>query len=251
MTDVRQATIAGAYAIAVMSICSVNPVWAQPAEPSGPWSGSGGVGLSLTRGNSDTANYNLALDLTHDPQTRNVMKWTALYLRGKQDDTLTVNRTSLGFRDEFTLSGRTFVFGQIDYLRDTFKLIDYLIAPTGGIGFKVLDAEPTKFAVHGGAGGVWERNTGFEVSSGGALTAGETLEHQLSSTASIKHAITGLWRAGELGDALYNFSVGLATRVTERIQLSVDLLDTYKTRPPTVETKKNDVALVTAVTAKF
>jgi putative salt-induced outer membrane protein YdiY len=46
-------------------------------------------------------------------------------------------------------------------------------------------------------------------------------------------------------------SIGLATKISERLQLSCDLLDTFKNRPPTAATKKNDVALVTAVTAKF
>ena len=40
-------------------------------------------------------------------------------------------------------------------------------------------------------------------------------------------------------------------KVTETVQLSVDLLDTFKNKPPTADTKKNDVALVTSLAAKF
>lgn len=39
--------------------------------------------------------------------------------------------------------------------------------------------------------------------------------------------------------------------MSDQLQLSVDLLDTFKNRPPTAATKKNDVAVVTAITAKF
>jgi hypothetical protein len=74
---------------------------------------------------------------------------------------------------------------------------------------------------------------------------------QLTPTATLKHATTGLWKANDLSDGLYTFSVGLATRISERLQLSVDVLDTFKNRPPTAATKKNDVALVTAISAKF
>jgi len=93
---------------------------APPAAPEPPktWTGTAGVGASITSGNSDTMNYNLAFDLTRTPKARNVMKWTGLYLRGDQNDVAVVDRISLGFRDEYTLSGRTFIFGQIDYLRD-------------------------------------------------------------------------------------------------------------------------------------
>lgn len=222
-----------------------------PPAPAKAFTGTAGVGLSLTSGNSDTTNFNVAFDLTHDPKTRNVMKWTGLYLRGKKDEALTVNRTSLGFRDEFTLSNRTFVFGQVGYLRDTFKLIDYLIAPTAGLGYKLIDTDTTKFAVDAGAGAMWEKNPGRDVRSSLALTAGEKLVHQLTPTASLTHAATGLWKANDLADGLYTVSIGLATQISGRVQLSVDVLDTFKNRPPTPTTKKNDVAIVTAITAKF
>jgi len=74
---------------------------------------------------------------------------------------------------------------------------------------------------------------------------------QLTPTATFKHATIGLWKANDLADGLHTLSVGLATKISERLQLSVDVLDTLKNRPPTAETKKNDVALVTAVSAKF
>ena len=80
--------------IAAAWLVSTAPAFAQqppaPVEDPGTWTGSAGAGLSLTSGNSDTLNFNLALDLTRDPKTRNVMKFKALYLRGEQDDATTV-----------------------------------------------------------------------------------------------------------------------------------------------------------------
>jgi len=222
-----------------------------PPEPPGTWTGTAGLGVSLTSGNSDTLNFSAAFDVTRDPKTRHVQKWTGLYLRGEQDDSLIVNRTSLGFRNQFMLNGRAFAFGQIDYLRDTFKLIDYLVAPTAGVGYKVIDTEATKFSVDAGAGIVWEKNPDVDVQTSAAITAGEALAHQLTETTSLKHATTALWKADDFGDGLYTFSIGLGTRISEHLQLSVDLLDTFKNRPPTAATEKNDVALVTAITANF
>jgi putative salt-induced outer membrane protein YdiY len=207
--------------------------------------------VAITSGNSDTMNYNLGFDVTRTPKARNVMKWTGLYLRGDQNDVVVVNRTSLGFRDEYMLSGRTFAFGQIDYLRDTFKLIDYLVAPTAGVGYKIIDTEPMRFAVDGGVGSISEKNPGVDVRTSAALTAGEKLQVQLTPTALLKHAAVGLWKATDLEDGLYTLSIGLATQISQRVQLSIDLLDTFKNRPPTPTTKKNDVALVTAITTKF
>jgi hypothetical protein len=83
------------------------------------------------------------------------------------------------------------------------------------------------------------------------VTAGEKLQLQLTPTAALKHSATGLWNATEFSDGLYTFSIGLATKISERVQLSIDLLDTFKNRPPTAAIKKNDVAIVTAITAKY
>lgn len=224
---------------------------AAPAPDPGTWIGTAGAGLALTSGNSDTLNFNVAFDATRDPRTRNVMRWTGLYLRGEQNDALVANRLSLAFRDQYALSARAYTFGQIDYLRDTFKLIDYLVAPTGGVGYKLVDTAVTKFSADGGVGAVWEKNPDLDVRTSAALIAGERLEHALTTTSTIKHAITALWKADELSDGLYTFSIGLGTRISEQWQLSIDILDTFKNRPPTAETKKNDVAVVTALTAKF
>ncbi len=238
-----------AYACVASAALAQTP--AAPAPPPPHWVGTAGGGVSVTSGNSDTLNYNLAFDVTRTPKARNVMKLSGLYLRGKQSETLVLNRGSLGIRDEHTLSGRTFVFGQVDYLRDTFKRIDYLVAPTGGVGFKVVDTDATKFFVDGGGGFVSEKNPGQDLRTNAALTAGEKLTVQLTPTASFKHAATGLWKVDDFSDGLYTISVGLATKISERLQLSIDLLDTFKNTPPTATTKKNDVAFVTAITAKF
>jgi putative salt-induced outer membrane protein len=224
-----------------------------PAAPAPPptWTGSAGVGVAITGGNSDTMNYNLGFDLTRTPKARNVMKWTGLYLRGDQNDVVVINKTSLAYRDEYTLTGRTFLFGQVDYLRDTFKLIDYLVAPTAGVGYKIIDTDPAKFALDFGAGSVSEKNPGADLRTSGAITAGEKLQLQLTPTATFKHATTGLWKANDFEDSLYSFSIGLATQISPRVQLSIDLLDSYKNRPPTAATKKNDVAFITAISSKF
>jgi putative salt-induced outer membrane protein YdiY len=222
-----------------------------PAPDPGTWVGTAGAGLALTSGNSDTLNFNLAFDATRDPKTRNVMKFAGLYLRGEQSGDLVANRLSLSLRDQYALNARAYTFGQVEYLRDTFKLIDYLVAPTAGVGYKVIDTATTKFSTDAGLGVVWEKNPEVDVRTSMALTAGEKLEHQLTATTTLKHATTGLWKANDFADGLYTFSVGLGTKISDQLQLSVDVLDTFKNRPPTAATKKNDVAVVTAITAKF
>jgi len=224
---------------------------AAPEPPPPAWVGSAGAGLSLTSGNSDTLNYNLTFDVTRTPKARNVITFKALYLRGEQNGAVAVDRTSVGLRDHYGLSARSYLFVQVDYLRDTFKRIDYLVAPAVGVGLKVIDTEATKFSVDAGIGSISEKNPGVAARTNAALTASEKLTHQLTPTASITHGASALWKANDLSDGLYTVSLGLATKVAERLQLSLNLLDTFKTKPPTPAIKRNDVAFVAAIIVKF
>ncbi len=242
-----------------VSVCAVTLTGARagaqtpaaPPAPAGPWTGSAGAGLAFTGGNTDTSSVNVSYDLTYDPKTKNVVKSDALYLRGKKDGELAVNRLGFNVRDQYALSPRAFIYGQLQYLRDTFKAIDYLVAPTGGLGYKLLDAPRTALAVDGGVGGVWEKNPGLPVKASGALTASEHLTKKLSDTASVAQQIAGLWKTADFGDALYTFGTTLAAVLTPKSQVKIELLDTYKGKPPTATTKSNDIAIIFSIGYKF
>jgi putative salt-induced outer membrane protein YdiY len=248
MTPTRIATLS---VVAVLCLSSVAAAQAPAPEPPKDWTGSASAGMSLTRGNNDTINLTAAFDSTYDPKRGNLMRWTALFLRGTREGELVVDRTSLGYRDERNLSPRTFAFAQVDFLRDTFKEIDSLVAPAGGFGFKVVNTEPTKFFVSAGAGGVREKNPGLDAKIYGSITLDEKITRQLTSTTTLKHAASSLLDAAEPANGLYTFSLGLGVKMSTRMQLSVELLDSFKNRPPDAATKQNDVALLTGVTVKY
>jgi putative salt-induced outer membrane protein YdiY len=220
------------------------------ATPEG-LSGSASFGLSLTQGNTDTLNIAVTDDSVYDPKTRNVMKWSALYLRGKQNGLLSVNRVATMFRDEYTLNRRTFLFAQFDWFHDTFKGVDYLIAPTAGVGYKVIDNKITTFEVNGGVGGVVEKDTGFDALGSAAVTLGERFLYQVSETITLKEAATSLIKTNDVGDGLYGFTIGVSAKVNSRLQLSIDLLDTFKNRPVPGLTHKHDLSVITGVVAKY
>jgi putative salt-induced outer membrane protein YdiY len=106
---------------------------AQAPPPPKIWTVALSAGLALTSGNTDTSNVNAAYDIVYNPQTKNVVKSDGLFLRGETEGVLSANRIGLNVRDEYSLTPRLFVFGQNQYLRDEFKDIDYLLAPTAGV----------------------------------------------------------------------------------------------------------------------
>jgi putative salt-induced outer membrane protein YdiY len=232
-------------------IASRSAIAQAPAEAVPVYTGNIGGGFALTNGNTATRNLNLTGAFTRDPKTRNVIKTTANYLRGTQFDIVNLDRTSVNVRDEYSLSQRAFVFGQLDYLRDQFKQIQFFWAPAAGIGYKLINSSSTQFILDGGAGGVLEKNPGIESGTSGSLTAGERFQHKLSKEAAFTESLSSIWKTRDFGDSLTNFSVGLTTTVVGNLQLKLEFIDSYKNKPPTPDIKKNDNAFVTTFVVKF
>jgi putative salt-induced outer membrane protein len=228
------------------------PCAEEPPPPPPPlWTGSLGAGLALTQGNRDTTNFNLSFDVKRDPKTRTVFKADALYILATENGNENVDRALANARVEYMLSERVFVFGQTSYVRDRFKEIDWLLAPTAGLGYKLVNTDRTSFDVDGSVGLVFEKNTGLDVETDGAFTFGERFAHKVSTNASITQGFAALWKMDDPGDALYAFSAGLSASITARTQLKLEFQDIYKTRPTGLLVDKNDIAFITAFVYKF
>src|SRR5262249_25389530 len=233
---------------------------APPAAPPPPWTGSAGFGLSLNRGNTDTTNVNVSFEATYDPKTEDVWRVKGLYLRGDTNGSLAVDRLDLLGRYERTLAARVYGFAQLQFLKDHFKEIDYLWAPTVGAGYKVIATPTTTFNVDGGLGFKVEQDVIPATTTTPETTnrhtdvvfnASDKVEYNLSKTSKLTQGFIALWKANDFGDAFYTFSAGAAASMTTRTQLKVELLDTYQTRPPAPTVKSNDIALLTALVYKF
>src|SRR5687767_6081902 len=228
------------------------PAWAQTTPPPPPgWAGSASAGLALTSGNSDTSTVNVAYDLKRDTGGPYLFKSAGLFLYGKAEDVLTSDRLSFDGRLERKLTDRASLFGQAQYLRDAFKSIDYLIAPTVGLTYLLVKNERSELGVDGGVGGVWEKNPGLDTDLDGALTAGQRFSHKLTATTELVEKVAALWKMDDFGDALYTFSLGLAASITEGTQMKIEFLDTYKAKPPLETVQKNDIATLVSFVYKF
>jgi putative salt-induced outer membrane protein YdiY len=230
------------------------PASAPPEPPPPLWAGSAGAGFSMNRGNTDTTDFNLSFEATRGDKTPDVWHFKALYLRGQTAGTATVDRFLGDVRNERDLAPRVYAFGELQFLEDKFKQIDYLWAPAGGIGYRLIKEPMTTLNVDGGLGAKFEKDetdTGPVTKTDAVVTFSDKFEHKLSKSSSITQGFSALWKASDFGDVLYNFSAGVAASLTTRTQLKIEFLDTYASRPPSASVKKNDVALLTAFVYKF
>jgi len=221
-----------------------------PAENPG-WVGSIGAGLALTSGNTDTKTFNFGGSATSDTKKRNVLKMDGLYLRTATDGETTVNRSTLGFRDEYGLGKHSFVFGEIRYLRDEFKDIKYLVSPLVGVGYKLVDQEKAVFSVDAAVGAAFEEPEAGDSTNSGAYHVGESFVWKLTPNATFSEGATGLWKTNDSSDALYHFEASLSASVSKRFELKLGFTDDYKNKPTAATLKKNDTALLANVVYKF
>jgi putative salt-induced outer membrane protein YdiY len=220
-------------------------------EPPRLYTGNLGGGLALTNGNTDTRNINLTAGLVRDPKTKNVTKGTFTYLRGSQSDILNLDRTAVNIRHEYTVSARTFVFGQVDYMRDKFKDIIFLWVPTAGVGYKLVNTTNTLLTVDGAAGGLIEKNPGRTLSKSGSLVPSQRFTQKLSSSAAVTESLSTIFKTKDFGDSLSTFTLGLTTTLVRKLELKLEFIDSYKNKPTDPKLKKNDTAFVTAFVVKF
>lgn len=223
---------------------------AQDTSPVKPWTSSIGAGLAITSGNTDTQNYNASLSTKYDPKTRIVFKADALVLRGSSNGETQVDRATAAARGEYSLSDRTFTFGEVSYLRDPFKEIDYLVAPVAGVGYRLIRSDVRNLTIDAAAGMQVESNDTLGRSSSGALKAGEDFEWALSPTSKFTQKFTALWKTDDFADALYHFDAGLATTVMTRLELKLAYAYDHKSQPPP-GIEKGDSALFAALLLKF
>ncbi len=221
-----------------------------PAAEPKVWTENASAGLAMTEGNTDTSTINIGYEVMYDPHARNLVKSSGLFLRSDSDDELTADRLELIGRDEYKIRDGIFIFGQMQYLRDRFKDITYLIAPTGGLGYRAINTPRTMLSVDVGAGGVWEKNSGSEAHDSGAFMFGDKLQHKISPSATFTEVFNALYKIADFSDVLYVFDAALAATVSTKTQIKVEVVDTFKNKPPTALVQKNDVAFIVALVYK-
>jgi putative salt-induced outer membrane protein YdiY len=236
--------------VLVIGFCCIS---AEAQEPTPPqvWTGNFGAGIALTNGNTDTTSVNVSMALVRDPKKVNVLRLNGLYLRGDKESVLIVNQTQFTIRDELNMSPRLFVFGQGNYVKDTFKGIRNLYSPSAGVGYKFINADRMLLGLDNSLGGVSESDIGAPRVTTGAYNAGQRFSWKASKTATITESIASLWKTNNWADSLHNFSSGIALSVTGHSEVKIEFLDTYKTHPPVAGLKRNDKSLITAFVWKL
>lgn len=199
-------------ACAALVLCaSTTPALAQ-------WSGKGDVGASIATGNSENqaASANLELKNRVD-QWQHTIGLAGNY--GNDGNTTTAQRWEVRGQTQYDFAPRAYAFGAARYEDDRFSQFDYQATLAGGLGYKIIDSEKTKFWVQGGPGYRYAEIQETGETEDGLIFRGDVgFEHQLTATTKVVDRL--LVEAGSDNTYVQN-DLGLEVSITGALGLRV------------------------------
>jgi putative salt-induced outer membrane protein len=199
-------------------ICLALALCAAATPALADWTGKGDIGASFASGNSENqaASANLELKNTVD-KWQHTFGFAGNY--GHDGDDKTAQRWELRGQTQYEITERAYGFGAARYEDDEFSQYDYQASLAGGLGYKIINTERTKFWVQGGPGYRYAELAETGESEDGVIFRGDAgFEHQLTDTTKIVDRF--LVEAGSDNTYLQN-DLGLEVTITGAVGLRV------------------------------
>jgi putative salt-induced outer membrane protein YdiY len=218
------------------------------SQSTNKWETSAGLGLTLTKGNSDT--LMLTADaLTSKKFTSDELSFGVSFSYGEQADVKNNEAAKAFGQWNHLFTDRFYSYVRADALHDAIADIDYRITLSPGVGYYIIKDERMRLSVEGGPGAVIEKQGGEEKVYFVGRVA-EKFEYKFSEKAKVWQMAEFLPQLDDLDNYIINAEVGVEASITARTALRAVLQDTYDNEPAPGR-KKNDLKLVTSVVVKF
>lgn len=166
--------------LAALACAVFAPVTAFAAEQA--WSGSGELGVAISKGNTDSETVVGKFKLAREDDT-----WKhavlASFLYGTSDGLENARRYELFASSGYRFAQRHYVFGSGRTERDHFSSDEYQTTLATGYGFEALMSEATKLVFEIGPGYRWSKEQDVRVHNNEAIVRGfMDFSHQLTAT---------------------------------------------------------------------
>jgi putative salt-induced outer membrane protein YdiY len=226
-----------------------NPV-NQPVQPKkSPWNSSASLGITLTRGNSDTT---LVTAKILTDRKDDINEWLFGVDGAYGENGGTENTESLhGFGQwNHLFSDRFFGYTRVEALHDGIADIKYRVTIGPGAGYYFLKETNTTLSLEGGGAVVFER-LGTNDDSFATLRLAEKFEHKFAGHgARVWQTVELLPEVDHFNNYVVNAEIGVEAGITKNLSLQSYIDDSYDNEPAPGRLK-NDVKLVTGISYKF
>ena len=212
------------------------------------WETSAAVGLTVTKGNSDTVTG-----------TGNVIaqkKWERAELRLGADVTYGENEGvksaesyhAFGQYNKL-LNERVYGYFRADGLHDDIADVQYRITVGPGAGYYFIKKARTQLSGEAGPSVVFERQ-GVGETTYFTLRVAERFEHKFNDKTRLWQSVEWLPQVDDFNNSIINGELGVETQLTEKFSLRLFAQDTYDNEPAPGR-KRNDLKLVAQLACKF
>ncbi len=213
------------------------------------WKTTASVGAALTRGNSDTVTATATLN-SERKWGQNEAFFGAAGTYGETDD-VTTAASATGFLQYNRLfSERLFGFVRVDALHDDVADIAYRLTFSGGAGYYLVKNEKITLSLEAGPGYVLEKYHHQDQRDYATIRFGEKFTWQISKTARLWQSLDYAPKIDDWADYLLTAEIGIATKITESLDLRVVATDNYRSEPAPGRTE-NDFKLVAGIGYTF
>jgi putative salt-induced outer membrane protein YdiY len=222
---------------------------ASTQDPKKPiWDTSAAVGLSLTKGNSDTLLVNANIQ-TARKWAQNELNLGADLTYGENDGEKNAESYRGYAQYNRLFTDRWFAYLRFEGLHDGIADIDYRFTLSPGVGYYFIKTTNTTARAEIGPGYVIQK-LGGEEDDYITLRLAERLDHKFSDRAKLWQAVEYLPQVDDFANYIINAELGVETAITKKFKLRTYVQDTYTSRPAKGR-KNNDVKLVGAIAYTF
>ncbi len=212
------------------------------------WDTSVSMGLTLTRGNSDTEVFTAQI-LSDKKEDANEYHLGADGSYGKNQGVKN-NETLHGFAQYNRLfTERAYGYARVDALHDAIADVEYRLTLSPGIGYYFIKRPMTSLSGEFGPGFVYEKQ-GNTTEGYITLRFAEKFEHKFNDRSKLWQSVEILPQVDNFDNTIIKSEIGIETAISGNFSLRTYVQDTYDTEPAPGR-EKNDLKLVAAIAYKF
>jgi putative salt-induced outer membrane protein len=140
------------FGMAMTTQTHAQQVGSPPAEKeAGPWSGKAALGYLATSGNTESSSLNSAFTIAY-ATGRWAHSLEATAINASEDDQTSAEAYALGWKTEFNMTDRDFLFGRVNWRKDRFSGYEQQLSESVGYGRRLIDTGVHFLNVELGAG---------------------------------------------------------------------------------------------------
>ena len=229
------------------------------------WDSSIAVGMTLTRGNSETFLSTLTFKATRKTTNNEVLLGAAgSYGESTTEETFVKADGTTGKRDtskrtaanaaaygqfNYLFTDRIFGGGRVDFVHDAIADLKYRVTVSPLAGYYALKNPTTKLSFEFGPSGVFERQ-GKKNNQYAALRFGDRFEYKFNPKSKVWQSFDYIPQLDRWGNYLLVAEIGGEAAFTQQFSLRAVIQDTYDNEPAPSR-KNNDIKFITSLVYKF